>query len=120
MRLVELRFYEDVGGAEGKSCEVRNKYSCPYGAESEKLIERGAEAKLVWQEIRWYDRHWSRSATWRPAAREMKWYHYGEPDVVDVTNYDDVLRAIDDGRLQRIVEEHKRYMMETGYDAWAL
>jgi hypothetical protein len=41
MRLVNLRFYEDVGGAVGKSCEVKNKYRCPYGEMSEQLIEDG-------------------------------------------------------------------------------
>lgn len=53
-------------------------------------------------------------------SRDMKWYHYGEPDVIDVTSCDDVLKAIDDGRLQRIIEEHKRYMKETGCEAWTL
>lgn len=117
---VELRLYDDMGGAEGKSCEVKNKYRCPYGKESEQLIEQGDTAKLVWREIKWYDHHWSPSPTIGQLAKDMKWYHYGEPDVIDVTSYDDVLRAIDDGRLERIMEEHKRYMKETGYEAWAL
>lgn len=120
MRRVELSFYEHAGGAHDKSCEVRNKYRCPYGEESEQLIERGGKAKRVWREIRWYDHHWSPSATCLPAAQEMKWYHYGEPEIIDVTNYDDVLKAIDDGRLQKIMEEHKRYMKETRYEAGAL
>jgi hypothetical protein len=114
MRRVKLRFYEDVGGAEGKSCEVKNKYACPYGEASEQLIEDGMLAKFVWQEIEWYNRHWNPSHTCIPAQNEMKWYHYGEPSIVDVTSYDDVIKAIEDGRLERIMEEHERYMKETG------
>jgi hypothetical protein len=34
-----------------------------------------------------------------------------------VTSYDDVIKTIDDGRLERIMEEHERYMKETGYEA---
>jgi hypothetical protein len=43
----------------------------------------------------------------------MKWYHYNETPIIDVTSYDDILKAIDDGRLNRIIDEHKRYMKET-------
>jgi hypothetical protein len=36
-----------------------------------------------------------------------------------VTSYDDIVKAIDDGRLERTIQEHKRYMEKTGYEAWA-
>jgi hypothetical protein len=50
----------------------------------------------------------------------MKWYHYGEPSIIDVTSYDDALKAREDGRLERIIQEHERYMKETGREIWAL
>jgi hypothetical protein len=37
-----------------------------------------------------------------------------------VTNYDDIVRAIDDGRLDKIIDEHIRYMKETDREPWAL
>jgi hypothetical protein len=42
----------------------------------------------------------------------MKWYHYDETPIVDLADYDDVLRAIDDGRIIKVVEEHEAYMKE--------
>jgi len=120
MLLVKLKFYEDVGSAEGKSCEVKDKYRCPYKEESEHLIEDGRLARAIWKHIEWYDYHWNPRTTSGPVSKEMKWYHFGEPGIIDVTSYDDVIKAIDDGRLERIIEEHKRYMKETGYKAGAL
>ena len=35
-------------------------------------------------------------------------------------SYDDILRSIDDGRLDKIINEHKRYMKETGCEIWNL
>ena len=40
--------------------------------------------------------------------------------IIDVTNYDDIMRAIDDGRLDKLIDEHTRYMKETGRKIWAL
>jgi len=42
----------------------------------------------------------------------MKWYHFCEPRVVDVTDYDDIVKALDDGRMERIVKEYERYEKE--------
>jgi hypothetical protein len=39
MNLVELRVLEDGGGAEGKTCTVRNGCNCPFGEESKRLIK---------------------------------------------------------------------------------
>ena len=114
MRLVKLRFFEEDGGARGKSCEVKNKYKCPYGEESEQLTEDGRLVRALWRLIEWYDDHWNPSHTFRPAESEMKWYHYDEPSVIDVTSYEDILKAIDDGRIEKIKEEYERYMRETG------
>ena len=112
MTYVELRLYEELGLAEGKGCEVKNKYKCPYGEESKELIEWGSLARFIWRQIQWYDTHWNPSQGFQPAASEMKWYHYGEPSVIDVTSYDDVLNAATDGRLEKVIEERKKYEQE--------
>lgn len=114
MRLVKLRFFEEDGGARGKSCEVKNKYKCPYGEESEQLIEDGRLVRALWRLIEWYDDHWNPSHTFRPAESEMKWYHYDESSIIDVTSYEGILKAIDDGRIEKIKEEYERCMRETG------
>jgi hypothetical protein len=111
-KYVELRLYEDLGMADGKSCDVRNKYKCPYGEQSNELIENGRVAKFVWRVVWWYDLHWNPSESFRPSADEMKWYHYGEPSIIDVTSYEDILKAIEDGRLERIIKERKKYEEE--------
>jgi hypothetical protein len=117
MRLANLKLCEDIGGALGKSCEVKNKYRCPYGEASEQLIEDGELAKFVWHEIRWYDSHWNPCHTYIPVQVEMKWYHFNEPSIIDVTSYDDIIKALDDGRLERIIAEHEKYTDGTGQEA---
>jgi hypothetical protein len=102
--------------AEGKSCDVKNKYRCPYGEASEQLIEDGEFAKFVWQEIAWYDTHWNPRHTHIRAQVEGKWYHFGEPSIIEVTSYDDVIKALEDGRVEHIMDEHEKYMDETGYE----
>ena len=64
--------------------------------------------------MEWYDSHWNRTRTFSPAACEMKWYHYDEPRVIDVTSYEDVMKATEDGRLLKILEEFKKHEKETG------
>lgn len=120
MWLVRLRLYEEVGGAEGKSCEVKNRYKCPYGEVSKQLIEDGGFVEFLWREIEWYDRHWNPPYGFRSSSQDAKWYHFDEPGIVDVTSFEDVLKAIGDGRLEKIIEEHERYMKETGREAWEL
>jgi hypothetical protein len=44
----------------------------------------------------------------------MKWYHYDEKPIIDITNSDDVAKSLEDGRYDRIVKEHISYMKETG------
>jgi hypothetical protein len=36
--------------------------------------------------------------------------------MIDVTSYEDICKAVDDGRLDKIVAEHNRYMKESGYE----
>jgi hypothetical protein len=46
----------------------------------------------------------------------MKWYHF-EASIIDVTSYDDVMKALDDGRFERVIAEHEKYTDETGNEA---
>jgi hypothetical protein len=109
MNLVELRVLEDGGGAEGKTCTVRNGYNCPYGEESKRLIKEGGTTKFLWKLVQWYDEHWNRSSSFRPSSNEAKWCPYDEPSFPDVTSYDDILKAIENGRMEKILEEYKKY-----------
>jgi len=119
MRGVELRFYEAFGGAGGRSCEVGNRFRCPYGAEAERLVSRGWEVGAMWRHIEWYDHHWHPSET-KPPEGEMRWYHYGEPDIIDVTSYENLKDASEDGGLDEVVREHGRYMRAMGRKVGAL
>jgi len=92
MLFVELKFYEEKGKAKGKSCNVKDEFKCPYGRKSEKLIEKGWVIYTVWQHIHWYD------------CFENK------PSIIDVTSYEDVLKALGDGRWEKIEKEHKKYI----------
>jgi len=113
MMYVELKLYEEMGGVKGKSCEVKNKYRCPYAEGSEQLIKDGMLVKALWRLVEWYDDHWNPSQSYRPSATDMKWYHYDEPSIIDVTSYEDVLKAVEDGRLEKIMKERERYEKET-------
>jgi len=120
IRQVEWRIYNELAEANNRTCKTLNYFHCPYGNARDQLLRDGDCAHLLWQHIHWYDNHWNPNTSYTPAASEEKWYHYKEPALIDVTNYDDIIRAIDDGRLDRIVEEHTRYMKETGREIWAL
>jgi hypothetical protein len=50
----------------------------------------------------------------------MKWCYFNEPPIIDVMNYDDLVRAIEDGRVDKIIQEHERYMKRTNREIWAL
>jgi hypothetical protein len=120
MRQVEWRIYNELAEANNRTCETHNYFHCPYGDAWRQLLEDGHDANRLWEHIEWYDNHWNRSTSYTPAASEMKWYHYNEPPIIDVTDYDDILRAIDDGRLDTIITEHLRYMKETHCEIWNL
>ena len=111
---VKLWLFEEESGVKGKECQVHNKYRCPYGAESEKLIDEGRFVKKLWDILEWYDRHWHRNSYTKPSSEEMKWYHYDEPDIIDVTSIEDIDRAFEDGRIDRIIDEYIKYYEETG------
>lgn len=113
LREVEWRVYNELGEANNRTCKVVNYFKCPYGEERRKLIENGSLACEIWEHIEWYDQHWNKNDTFKAAESEMKWYHYGEPGIIDVTSLDDIVKALEDGRFDKIVEEHERYMKET-------
>ena len=100
--------------AENRGCQLMNYYECPYGKKRDKLLSTGSFAEEFWDHIEWYDHHWYRSPSTQPKPSEMKWYHYDEKPIIDLTNSDDVAKSLDDGRYDRIVKEHIRYMKETG------
>jgi hypothetical protein len=109
MARVRLGFIEADGAAEGKVCKVHNKYLCPYGALSCELIKLGNMVRHLWGLVKFYDRHWNGSKTCTPSPSETKWNHMGEPGLLDVTSRDDILKALEDGRMDKIVEEFKTY-----------
>jgi hypothetical protein len=118
---VEWRIYNELAEANNRTCEILNYFHCPCGDEWRQLLQDGYDAHWLWEHIEWYDTHWNRDHTYTPpAASQRKWYHYDEPPIIDVTSYDDIIRAIDDGRLDRIIDEHTRYMKETDREIWAL
>jgi hypothetical protein len=59
--------------------------------------------------VEFYDRHWNGSQMYTPSPSEAKWYHMGEPGLLDVTSRDDILKALEDGRMDKIVDEFRRY-----------
>jgi len=120
VRQMTWRIYNELAEASNRACEALNYFRCPYGDARGQLLQDGDGTHQLWQHIYWYDIHWNRSTSYTPAASETKWYHYDEPPIIDVTNYDDIIRAIEDGRLDRIIHEHTRYMKETGRKIWTL
>jgi hypothetical protein len=109
MKRVELEFQELEGAAEGKTCELRNKCLCPYGARSLELIKLGHRVEILWKIVEYYHRHWHSTDSYSPISREAKWYHFGEEDFLDLTSREDVLKALEDGRIERIAEERRKY-----------
>jgi hypothetical protein len=120
MRHVKWRIFNELAEANNRTCEAVNYFRCPYGDEWRQLQRDGYDAHLLWLHIEWYNHHWHLDPSCTPLASELKWYHFNEPPIIDVTSYDDIIRAIDDGRLDRIIDEHTRYMKETGREIWNL
>lgn len=114
----EVRYRIHGGDGEEPTCNVINYFKCPYSEDRDTLIEYGSMNKQLWKHIVWYDTHWNRNPSIEHPASEMKWYHFDEPPILDVTDYNDIEKAMEDGRLKRIVEEHERYTKETGHEIW--
>jgi hypothetical protein len=109
MKRVELGFLEHEGGAEGKTCEVHNKSLCPYGARSLELIKYGHLVEVLWKIVKYYDEHWHSKDPYSSTSSYAQWYHANEEDFLDVTSREDILSALEDGRIDRIAEERKKY-----------
>lgn len=109
---VHLKFLEEFALTEGKTCTVENKHFCPYGARCKQLIRYGWETWALWEYVEWYDEHWNGSLYSEPRPKDLEWYHFGEPKMIDVTDYEDIVKALDDGRMERIVKEYARYKKE--------
>ena len=118
MRHAKWRTYSEVGGTKERSCNVKNYFHCPYMKKRQKLMDDGEAAYELWKLVEWYDRHWNPSHSTQPTPSEMEWYHFDEPRIIDVTDFDDIMRARSDGRLRKIMREHSRYMKEQEQDRW--
>ncbi len=116
----EWQFYNELAGANNRTCEILNFFKCPYGEEWKSLIENGTVAHNLWEHIEWYEHHWYRSTITSPTPSMLKWFHFDEPRIIDIENFEDIVKALEDGRLERIIEEHERYMKETGTKTWSL
>ena len=116
LKVTEYRLYNDLGEAHDRVCPLDEDkmdfFRCPFGEEAEKLVQDGRLIESLWRHLDWYNHHHWRSSIFEPARDKMKWYHYDETPIVDPADYDDVLRAIDDGRIIKVVEEHEAYMKE--------
>jgi hypothetical protein len=109
MAHVNLEFLETDGGAGGKTCSVHNKYLCPYGAKALELIKVGNVVGFLWRLVEFYDEHWNASRTRTFPPSEAKWFHWDEVGILDVTRREDILQALDDGRMDKIYLEYAEY-----------
>lgn len=105
---VKLRLYEEFGGAKGKSCDVRNKYKCPYGELSEDLARDGYTVEVMIDAMEWYDLNKKRG------FHDDFFSGDGEFDDesirVDLASFHDVGEAVSDGRMSKLVNKYMEYM----------
>jgi hypothetical protein len=88
---------------------VLNFFKCPYGKEYTTLISAGRAAEDLFRNLDWYDKHWHRDPGNPPLESQMKWYHFSDPEIIDLTNYDDIKSAAEDGRIQKVAAEREAY-----------
>ena len=110
---VKLRILNELAGAHNRTCTVLNFFKCPYGDECNTLLDEGKTARSLLKHLEWYDEHWNRNSTHIPAQDDMKWYHFNDPPILDVRSFDDVTKALEDGRMNRIIQEHETYLKES-------
>jgi hypothetical protein len=48
----------------------------------------------MWKIVERYDYHWKGSLYSEPRPKDMKWYHFDEQKIVDVTDYEAWLRLL--------------------------
>jgi hypothetical protein len=61
----------------------------------------------MWEIVERYDYHWNGSLYSEPRPKDMKWYHFDEQKIVD-DRLRDVVKALEDGRMERIIKEYRR------------
>jgi hypothetical protein len=106
---VELEFMEVDGKAKEKVCKVHNKFLCPYGSRSRELVKLGDVIHYLWRLVEFHDRYWNYPEKFGSSRDEAVWFHPGEPRIIDVTSREDILNALEDGRIEKIAAEFKRY-----------
>jgi hypothetical protein len=111
MARVQLGFLEIDGAAEGKFCAVHNKYLCPYGPKSGEFVKLGNMVRYLWLLIEFYDRYWNNPKGCTKPLKEAKLNHIDKPSLIEVTSRDDILKALEDGRIDKIIEV-RRYNEE--------
>ena len=89
-----------------------NRFRCPYGEKAKKLVKWGRLARFAWWMIKWHNLYWKGSSSVIPSECDSKCYHLGEPSIMDMADYDDVVKALYDGRMARIMREYERYEKE--------
>lgn len=120
MENVKWRIYSELAGANNRTCQIINYFKCPYEDERKQLVADGKLADKLWKHLKWYDRHWHRSTSMSGLNADPEWYHFNEPDIINVADFDDITKAFDDGRIVKIIEEHERYMKENKKKIWDL
>jgi hypothetical protein len=113
MRKTKLRLYNETAKANNRTCDIINYFKCPYGEERDQLTKNGEAAEKLRKLVEWYDKHWNPCrSTIIPPEDEKKWYHKTETGIIDVTNLEDILKAVEDGRIEKISEEQERFKKE--------
>ena len=106
---VKLGFLERDAGTEGRTCDARNKFLCPYGSGSQELIKLGSGVGFLWRLLDFYDSYWNRTATSCVPPGWERWFHFGEQSIVDLTSREDILASLEDGRIDRIAQQFAEY-----------
>jgi hypothetical protein len=109
---VKLMFLEEDAGTEGKACEARNKFLCPYGSGAQELIKLGHNIEFLWRLLEFYDSHWNRNANSCVPPGWEKHYHFDEQGFIDLTSREDILASLEDARIDRVAEEFVDYNRE--------
>ena len=106
---MKFRILNEQAGANDRTCDVLNFFNCPYGKEYLTLIKAGGAAQELFTNLDWYHTHWHRDLNSIPSQSEMKWYHYSDSEIIDLTNFEDVKKAAEDGRVRKIATEREAY-----------
>ena len=106
---MKYRILNEHAGANNRTCTLLNFFKCPYGKEYAALINAGRNAEQLFTNLDWYHSHWHKDPGIIPSQDELKWYHFNDPEFIDLTNYDDIIEATKDGRIQKIAKEREAY-----------